>query len=179
MESLFFESSASICVNPPLFLFSASAFSSLLYIYEISFLMQLPIIPSWLYFQFCFDSPLGLYALSFPPFLRREQILNSFSLNNLGPVSFKWKTKTSLLQCVVLPAQRSWDRTTLVAQIHDLFFYCPFENYIWLSLWFCPVNREGHWHSPKYSHPYLVPQLVGVLVIGFCQFIPGKQGSWQ
>lgn len=179
MESLFFESSASICVNPPLFLFSISAFSSLLSIYKISLLMQLPIIPSCLYFQFCFDSPLGLYALSFPPFLRREQILNLFSWNNLGPVSFKWKTKNNLLQRVVLPAQCSRDITTLVAQIHDLFFSCPFENYIWLSLWFCPVNWEGHWHPPKYSYCYLVPQLGGVLVIGFCQFICGKQGSWQ
>lgn len=93
MESLFFESSVSICINPPLFLLSASAFNSLWSIYKISFLMQLPVIPSWLYFQFCFDSPLGLCALSFPPFLRRDKIMNLFSLNNLSPVSFSWKTK--------------------------------------------------------------------------------------
>lgn len=97
MESLFFESCASICVNPPLFLLSASAFGSLWSIYKISFLMQLPIIPSWLYFQFSFDSPLGVCALSFPPLLRRDKIMNLFSLNDLSPVTFKWKTKDCLI----------------------------------------------------------------------------------
>lgn len=104
LESLFCQSSASICINPPLFLLPACAFSSLWSIYKISFLMRLPIIPSWLYVQICFYSLLGLHALSFLLFLRRDKIMNLFSVNTLSPISFKWKTKKNELYC----SQWSW-----------------------------------------------------------------------
>lgn len=56
--------------------------------------MQLPLNPSRLYFHgFFLDSPLGVYAPSFPPFLRRDKIMNLFFLTNLSPVSCKWKTQ--------------------------------------------------------------------------------------
>lgn len=56
--------------------------------------MQLPLNPSRLYIHgFFLDSPLGVYAPSFPPFLRRDKIMNLFFLTNLSPVSCKWKTQ--------------------------------------------------------------------------------------